>query len=144
MLKNPVSVRYLYERYRLPNNKIDFLGFYDKSITEESYSSYENAFEAAEMPFIDPYENFKMAEKVDLVRTRNGDSKYFMRSLFRLRYPSVALPEKSPMPRPVDSWFSNWGGVSRNEFKTNIDINRFTGNQKWLLWCLEEFLNLFS
>ena len=144
VLKNPVSMKYLYERYRLPNNKIDFIGFYDKSITEESYSSYENAFESAEMPFVDPYENFKMAEPVDLVRTRSGDSKYFMRALFSMRYPNVALPEKSPMPRPVDAIFKDWEGPKRPEFRDDIPLQQLTGNQKWQLWCAERFLDMFD
>lgn len=134
------DIIYLYERYR-QGNKIDFIGFYDKCITEESYSSYENAFETAKMPFVDPYENFKMKEPVDLLRTRNGDSKYFIRELYRKKYPEIAVPEKAPMPRPVDIYFKNWGGPKRSEFRDDIDMIKFTGNQKWLLYCLERFLD---
>lgn len=142
VLAEPADVLYLYERYRNGDN-IDFLGFYDKVITEESYSSYQNAFETAGMHFVDPYENLKMTEPVDLQRTRNGDSKYFVRQLFLRRYPSIALPEKAPMPRPVDEYFKNWQGPTRKEFKPNIDISKFNGNQKWLLFCLQEFLNIY-
>jgi asparagine synthetase B (glutamine-hydrolysing) len=144
VLVEPVSIRYLYERYRIDDDKIDFIKFYDKSITEESYGSYENAFETAEMPFVDPYENFKMSKPVDLVRTRNGDSKYFIRELFRRKYPNIILPEKSPMPRPVDEYFKDWKGPQRPEFRNDINIQKYSGNQKWLLWCLEQFLNYFD
>ncbi len=144
VLVEPVSIRYLYERYRIDDDKIDFIKFYDKSITEESYGSYENAFETAEMPFVDPYENFKMSKPVDLVRTRNGDSKYFIRELFRRKYPNIILPEKSPMPRPVDEYFKDWKGPQRPEFRNDINIQKYSGNQKWLLWCLEEFLNIYD
>lgn len=144
VLINPVSMNYLFEKYRLPNNKIDFLKFYDESITEESYSSYENAFETADIEFIDPYEYMVMSEKVDLNRIRTGDSKYYIRKLYKLRYPNLPLPEKHPMPRPVDEYFKNWGGPTRKEFKKNIDMSKYTGNQKWLMYCLEKFLNEFD
>ena len=143
VLNEPTDILYLYERYR-QGEGIDFIKFYDKSIAEESYSSYENAMETAGMAFVDPYETLKMAKPVDLARTRAGDSKYFIRRLFRKRYPSVELPQKSPMPRPVDAYFAQWGGPTRPEFRKDIDMTKYSGNQKWLLWCLEQFLNLYD
>ena len=144
ILINPKDIKYLFERYRKDNNKIDFVGFYDKSITEESYGSYDNAFHAAEILYIDPYEKMKMRNPLDLNRVRNGDSKYFVRSLFRMKYPNIPLPEKHPMPRPVDEYFKNWEGPKRIEFCNDIDIKKYSGNQKWLMWCLEEFLNTYD
>ncbi len=144
VLKNPKDVKYLFERYRKDNDMIDFLGFYDKSITEESYGSYENAFHAANIDYIDPYENMKLREPVDLSRIRSGDSKYFVRALFKMKYPNIPLPEKHPMPRPVDEYFKDWQGPKRPEFKENIDMSKYSGNQKWLLWCLEQFLNEYD
>ena len=44
------------------------------------------------------------------------------------------------MPRPVDVYFKNWDGPTRSEFKKNLDMNKFTGNQKWQMYCLERFL----
>lgn len=32
----------------------------------------------------------------------------------------------------------------RKEFREDIDINKYNGNQKWLLYCLERFLNYFE
>ena len=144
VLKNPQSVKYLYERYRKDNDMIDFLGFYDKSITEESYGSYDNAFKAAKIDFIDPYEKMKLKDKVDLSRIRSGESKYYIRALFKMKYPNIPLPEKHPMPRPVDEYFKNWEGPTRNEFRDDIDMSKYSGNQKWLLWCLEQFLNEYD
>ena len=144
VLNNPKDMNYLFERYRLENNMIDFISFYDKSITEESYGSYDNAFHASNIKYIDPYEKMKMKEKVDLKRTRSGDSKYFIRELFRMKYKNIPLPEKHPMPRPVDDYFKNWEGPKRKEFKKDIDMSKYTGNQKWLLWCLEQFLNEYD
>lgn len=144
ILKKPKDIKYLFERYRKENNLIDFLGFYDKSITEESYGSYDNAFHAAAIPYIDPYEKMKMRYPVDLSRIRNGESKYIIRDLFRKKYPCIPVPEKHPMPRPVDSYFKDWPGPKRAEFRDDIDISKYSGNQKWLIWCLEKFLNLIE
>ncbi len=141
VLKEPVSVRYLFERYR-KDNGIDFVEILDKLATQESYGSYDNAFITAGLDFFDPYEKLKMAEPLDLERIRSGESKYLIRELFRMRYPDIPVPEKIPMPRPVDIYFAHWDGPTRPEFRTDIDISRYSGNQKWLIWCLEQFLNM--
>ena len=141
VLKEPVSMRYLYERYR-QGEGIDFMRFYDTVVTEESYGSYENAFSAAGIEAFDPYEAMERAEPLDLKRIRSGESKYLIRELFKMRYPDIPVPQKLPMPRPVDQYFKGWKGPTRPEFREDIDMSRYTGNQKWLIWCLERFLDL--
>ena len=143
VLVNPVSMDYLYERYRTGPDSIDFVRFLDDVCMDESYASYDNAFASAGMPYCDPYEKLRMAEPLDLARLRSGDSKYIVRDLFRMRYPGMPVPEKLPMPRPVDAYFASWKGPSRPEFRSDIDISRYSGNQRWLLWCLETFLNVY-
>ena len=143
VLKNPADVNYLFERYR-QGDGIDFVGFMTIIATEESYGSYKNAFETADLAYVDPYEKLKMAEPLDLERTRAGESKYWIRDLFRMKYPEIPVPEKHPMPRPVDKLFADWNGPGRPEFLENIDMSRLTGNQKWQLYCLEAFLNLYD
>ncbi len=142
ILVNPVDMNFAFEKYR-QGDKIDFMALMHEYTDIESYASYENAFHAAEMPFVDPYEVMIMAEELDLKRIRNGDSKYLIRDLFRIKYPDTPIPEKHPMPRPVDEYFKDWEGPKRAEFRKNIDINKYTGNQKWLLYCLERFLTDF-
>lgn len=144
VLKEPYDMNYLFERYRLGKNSIDYLRFYDEIVTDESYASYENAFETAEIDFIDPYELLKMAKPLDLGKIRNGDTKYLIRDLFRMKYPETAVPIKQPMPRPVDAYFAEWEGPKRKEFREDIDITKYSGNQRWLIYCLERFLNLFD
>lgn len=144
VLKEPYDMDYLFERYRLGKSSIDYLRFYDEIVTDESYASYENAFETAEIDFIDPYELLKMAKPLDLGRIRNGDTKYLIRDLFRMKYPETTVPIKQPMPRPVDEYFAKWEGPKRKEFRDDIDITKFNGNQKWLLYCLERFLNYYD
>lgn len=46
------------------------------------------------------------------------------------------------MPRHVDDYFMNWNGPVRPEFKKNLNMNKFTGNQKLQMWCLEQYLNM--
>lgn len=141
VLKNPSNINYVFEKYRKENNKIDFLNFMDNIFSIESSSSYMNAFNAANLDYYDPYAKFKMAEELDLNRVRNGEPKYLIRGLFKLRYPNLEVPSKVPMPRPVDKYFENWEGPTRPEFIKNLDMSQFTGNQKWQIWCLERFLN---
>ena len=109
-------------------------------MTDESYASYENAFEAAGMAYVDPYDKLKLASPLDLDVNR-VESKKVIRDLFKIKYPEYPIPQKLPMPRPVDLYFKNWEGPKRPEFRSDIDISKYSGNQKWLMWCLERFLN---
>lgn len=142
VLVEPVDMKPVFEPFRR-GEYIDFLGMLDTITTDESYSSYKNAFKAANVPYIDPYEKLKMADPLDLQRVRNGESKYLIRELFHMKYPEIPIPEKVPMPRPVDLYFKDWEGPKRPEFLQDLDMTMFTGNQKWLLWCLERFLNQY-
>lgn len=144
VLRRPTSLNYLFERYRLPENKIDYLRLLQEITIDESYASYQNAFYAAGMPYLDPYADLYLSEPLDLNRIRNGESKYLIRQLFKIKYPNLPVPEKVPMPRPVDSYFANWQGPTRPEFRDDIVITQYNGNQKWLLYCLERFLNLYE
>lgn len=139
VLRNPVSVNDAFEKYRQGNN-IDFIALMHEYTDIESYASYENAFETGEMPFLDPYEVLKMAKPLDLNRIRNGESKYLIRALFKMKYPEIPVPQKLPMPRPVDEYFKTWAGPKRPEFRNDIDMTRYSGNQKWQMYCLERFL----
>ena len=144
VLVSPVNITSEFEDYRLADNKIDYLRFMNNDTMIESYGSYENAFHVAKLPYLDPYETLKLCSPLNLKRIRNGESKYLIRELFQLKYPGITVPEKNPMPRPVDMYFKDWAGPQRVEFRKDIPINQYNGNQKWLLWCLEEFLTMFE
>ncbi len=137
VLKNPVDMSYVFDRYET-HETYDFLLFLNEIFSLESFNSYINAFEAAELNFIDPYSGLRMAAPLDLKRIRSGESKYLIRDLFKKKY-SFEPPNKIPMPRPVEAYFKNWGGPKREEFKADLDITKFDGNQKWLLYCLVTF-----
>ncbi len=142
VLTHPVDVSALFAPYRLPDDKIDFLTFLDEVFAVESAGSYFNAFKTAQQPYYDPYARLIMADPLDLTRVRHGKSKYLIRDLYRLKYPDLPIPEKIPMPRPVDRIFEDWPGPTRPEFKSHLPLVSLTGNQKWQLWCAETFLNL--
>lgn len=142
ILVNPVNMDYLFERYRIGRNSIDYIGFYEGPVTDESYASYENAFEAAGMSYVDPYEKLKLNKPLDLDVNRK-ESKKIIRELFKMKYPEYQIPQKLPMPRPVDTYFKDWEGPKRPEFRKDIDMSKYSGNQKWLIWCLERFLSIY-
>lgn len=141
VLINPVDQSELFERYRTGETDIDYMRFMDEVFSIESSSSYMNAFGAACMPYYDPYAKLIMAEPLDMDRVRNGEPKYLVRGLYAMKYPELEIPFKIPMPRPVDAVFKDWAGPKRKEFRNDIQMSELTGNQKWQLWCAEQFLN---
>ena len=142
VLTNPVSQLALFEQYR-QGEHIDFMRFMDEVFSVESSSSYLNAFSTAEMPYYDPYARLIMADPLDLNRVRHGEPKYLIRQLYAMKYPDLPVPDKIPMPRPVDMIFRNWTGPTRPEFRPDIPMQQLTGNQKWQLWCAERFLQTY-
>lgn len=144
ILVNPIDMDYVFARYRKNGDKIDYMTFMDDIFAIESSSSYLNAFNLAGLPYTDPYAKLKMAEPLDLNRVRNGEPKYLIRGLFAMKYPGLPIPFKVPMPRPVDYYFKYWQGPQREEFRKDIDMSKYTGNQKWQMYCLEQFLNTFD
>ena len=139
-LKTSISVKYVYEKYRLDNDKIDYLKFMDEVFSIESSTSYMHAFKIAGIEYLDPYSYMKMVKPLDLNRVRNGEPKYMVRELFAKRYPNLEIPTKIPMPRATNQWLKDFR-VSRPEFIQDC-TEKMTGDQKWLCWCLEQFLNL--
>lgn len=144
VLSNPVDQSALYEQYRIRESGIDYMRFMDEVFSIESSSSYLNAFEVAGIPYYDPYVRLYMTDPLDMERVRNGEPKYLIRGLYAMKYPELEIPFKIPMPRPVDTIFKNWAGPTRPEFRKDIPMDTLTGNQKWQLWCAEQFLELFD
>ena len=142
VLTRPVDQGELFERYRQGEDGIDVMRFMDDVFAVESSGSYLNAFGAAWMPYYDPYAKLVMAEALDMERVRGGEPKYLVRGLYAMKYPELEIPFKIPMPRPVDAVFRHWQGPQRPEFRRDIAMDKLTGNQKWQLWCAEQFLNM--
>ena len=92
VLKNPVDMKYIFEKYR-EGKGIDYIAMLNDVSIAESYSSYKNAFESAEMPYLDPYEGLKMKKPLDLCRIRGGESKYLIRDLFKKYIRMLKFPK---------------------------------------------------
>lgn len=144
VLVNPVDMTEIFEPYRVGEVGINFQSFLKGPTMIESYGSYKNALDSANMTYCDPYEKLEMALPLDIERVRNGESKYLVRELYAMKYPELEVPTKIPMPRPVDLIFRDWSGPKRKEFRDDICMSDLTGNQKWQLWCAEFFLNLYE
>lgn len=142
-LKNPIDVSSVYRRYCRDDGTMDIEAFIHGIFCVESASSYMHAYELAGVESCMPYGKMRMASPLDLARVRAGDSKYLLRELFTRRYPNLKVPEKIPMPRATTQWFANWGGPCRPEFIPDCQ-RTMTGDQKWLVWCLEKFLNAYE
>lgn len=114
MFTNPADVlvdsedmSYLFERYRKDGDKIDFQAFIKDVFGIESGGSYINSFGVAGLEYFTPFAFMKVKGGLDLERIRKGDTKYLIRDLFRMKYPRYPVPEKIPMPRPVDAYLQS-------------------------------------
>ena len=125
------------------DGRIDVHSFMDTYYRQESIASYVNACEAAGVELVAPYALTRMAAPLDYARVRAGESKYIVREAFRRLYPGEDIPRKTPMPRPVNEWFASWAGPTRPEFLPHCHES-LNGNQRWMVWALERFLNLLD
>lgn len=125
------------------DGKIDVHEFFQNVFFFESTNSYYNALHCANVEPVLPYANTKMNVPLDYERVRSGENKYFIRDIFKRLYPEFDIPQKLPMPRPVNEWLKNWKGPVREEFWENCTEN-MSGDSKWLVYCLEKFLNMID
>lgn len=141
-LKNPFMSLEPYKEFEVDGH-IDGYHFINKYFRQEALGTYTNACQTAGIEFVGPYSQTFMDCSIDYKRIRSGDTKYIIRELFRELYPSVELPVKTPMPRPVNEWFAKWDGPKRAEFIAHC-TDDMTGDQKWMVWCLERYLNMIE
>lgn len=119
---------------------IDGHDFINTYFRQEALGTYTNACNTAGIEFVGPYSRTYLDGPIDYARIRSGDTKYVIRELFRELYPGESLPDKIPMPRPVNEWFKDWEGPTRDEFIPHCTRD-MKGDQKWMVWCLERYLN---
>ncbi len=140
ILINGVNINDIFEPYR-KGDGIDVHAFISHEFAEGSLNSYLNPAEIVGINLIMPYAYMKMGCELDLQRVRNGENKYLIRELFAKKYPNLIPNKKLPMPRAVGVWLKDWEGPKRKEFK-KFDINALKPDQKWLVYILEQFLNM--
>lgn len=142
VLKDPELILDPFKDYE-ENGYIDGHNFINQYFRQEALGTYNNACQTAEIEFVGPYSLTYLDLPIDYNRIRSGDTKYIVREAFKKLYPGVEMPAKIPMPRPVNEWFENWKGPQRNEFIPHC-TDDMSGDQKWMVWSLERFLNLMG
>ncbi len=140
VLKNSEIIAEPFERYS-NDGMIDAHEFNRHAFYTESMGSYTNAIQCTGLELCAPFSKTYLAVPMDYERIRSGDSKYLVREVFRRLYPGFSIPKKIPMPRPVNEWLKDWKGPEREEFWPHC-VDGLTGDQKWLVWALERFLNM--
>ncbi len=142
VLRNPKMPLAPFQEFE-KDGHIDGHEFINKYFRQESLGSYLNACKVADINFVGPFTKTYLDEKINYERIRSGDTKYIIREAFKKLYPNNDYPKKVPMPRPVNEWFANWEGPTHPAFLPHC-IDNLTGNQRWMVWCLEKFLNLIE
>lgn len=125
------------------NGMTDAHAFINKYFRQEALGTYTNACACGGVEFVGPYSKTVMDIPMDYQRVRSGDTKYLVREVFRMLYPDYEMAKKIPMPRPMNEWMKDWGGPKRPEFIPNCHRDK-TGDQKWMLYALETYLNLID
>lgn len=119
---------------------LPFLSIYEAPC---SLNSYRNACGLADIELFAPYAHTVYDKPLDLDRVRRGENKYVIREVFGKLYPNYEIPPKTPMPRPMNIWLGGWKGPTREEFIPHC-TDEMSGDQKWLVWSLENFLNVID
>jgi asparagine synthetase B (glutamine-hydrolysing) len=122
----------------------DTAGFLKVVHGEGVTQAFMNAIGAAGCVMRAPYEELVLGVPLDLARIRRGESKYLLREVFRRLYGTEMAPEKIAFARPMDHWLGSWRGPERPEFLRDLEIDAFTGEQRWLIWSLDRFLSLLE
>jgi asparagine synthetase B (glutamine-hydrolysing) len=125
------------------NGYVDVQKFMGQTLFRESVNSYYNACETAGIECFIPFANTIFDGKLDKALLHAGKNKYLVREVFARLYPEFEMPPKTPMPRPTNEWFKDWQGPTRPEFWPHC-TNPMNGDQRWLVWCLEKWLNILD
>ena len=126
-----------------PDGNVDVFGFLNAFEYDVSLGFYNNACKLAQMRFFAPYSSSILGLSLDLNRIRSGDGKYIICELFRKLYPDLPVPAKTPLPRPMTEWLKDWTGPLHEELIPD-HIPDMTGDQKWYVYALNQFLLEFT
>lgn len=141
VLNKPTSIKKIYETYRQGKNGINVQSFLKIVHGLGVIQMFENAMDFENVKMICPYEELFLDTPLDLNKVRSGEPKYILKELFKEIFQDIKALPKIAFARPMDDWLSSWNGPKRKEFRKDINISSLSGEQKWLLYCLEIFLN---
>lgn len=142
VLKHPQLITFPYERCTR-DGYTDVHDFLNETMYEEAINSYEDACATAGIKLYMPYSKTVMGAPLDYSRVRKGENKYLVREIYERLYPGWDMPVKTPMPRPLNEWMKDWIGPQREEFWPHC-TDVMTGDQKWYVYVLEQFLNMID
>lgn len=143
ILDNPVNLKPIYADF-CTNNKFNVQAFLKKIHGEGIIQTFCNPIFCAGLDIVEPYEAMNYTKTLDLDRIRGGESKYVLRELFSDLYRGFEIPEKIPFARPMDQWLRDWTLPKCRVFKQNATFNSFTGDQKWLLYSLNQLIKIID
>lgn len=143
VLAEPCSMKAAFEEY-IRGQHLDVPAFLRGVHGPGLAQAFDNAISAAGCLCVAPYEGLALAIPLDLMRIRRGEPKYFVREIFTQLFPGLPVAKKIAFARPMDSWMNSWNGPVRAEFRTGLKVRGLSGEQKWLLYCLEKFMNLME
>lgn len=148
ILKDSELILEPYKEWCSKDGYIDVHNFNRNFFRREALNSYWNACSCAgdsekKIECVMPYNNTWLEVPLDYERIRKGENKYLIREIFSRLYTNQEIPVKTPMPRPMEEWLVDWVGPKRKEFIPNCTRN-LSGDQKWLVYALEIFLNMID
>lgn len=143
ILKQPADITDIYAKYK-SGNLVDVQQFLKVVFGTGTVQMFENAINSAGCQMISPFSRFVLDAPLDIQRIRNGEPKYLLKNVYNKLYPSIKPLEKIPFARPMNEWLNSWQDLHRPEFRKDIRIDTLTGEQKWLVYCLQRFLDLIE
>jgi hypothetical protein len=143
VLKEPRSLREVFAPYRV-GELADVVRFLQEVHGPGIVQAFENAITAAGCRMVAPYEKLALSAPLDIARIRAGEPKYLLAELFRSYYDNREAPPKIAFARPMDQWLGTWVGPKRSEFLGGSALADLSGDQRWLVYCLEQFLDLLD
>lgn len=143
VLEGPVDIRPAYAPYRR-GDMIDYIGFIKRVHGLGIIQAFNNSVEGTGIRLIEPFEKLKLKVALDLDRIRRGEPKYLLVNLFHRLYPHLPAPAKVPFARPMDEWLADYVGPKNEEFLQGLRLQKFTGDQKYLVRCLDLFVSLLK
>ena len=139
-LVNPdLSYRDLFNTFEDDKGYINCKKFIDVINETETSIAFENSFNASNMKWIDPFSKLFCDYDINLIRKK---PKYIVQDLFYERY-GFYPHEKNPMPRPVDFYEELNVYPKSDFFRKDIDFTKLNGQQKWMIFCADKYLELF-
>jgi hypothetical protein len=141
VLRDPRSLAAVFEPYRR-GELADVPAFLREVHGPGIVQSFENAITSAGCTVLAPYESLRLGVPLDLQRIRGGEPKYLLVELFGSLYTDIPAPPKIAFARPMDRWLGTWPGPRRAEFLGPACANELSGDQRWLVYCLEQFLDM--